>query len=154
MAVPSHWLGVGRERTTEDDKLPGSDHPQCPYQYNLGRLGYDCEWLMDYEYDYGAPAPASWHASSCLDLSCHWTPVCRDERVRPILCKSPSLKSKSCASQGTKLLCVKSCGDGRAAKQQVWKPLGAVAADLHTGGSDTGRTSLTEAAVEFRQLAE
>ena len=52
MAVPSHWLGVGRERTTEDDKLPGSDHPQCPYQYNLGRLGYDCEWLMDYEYDY------------------------------------------------------------------------------------------------------
>ena len=68
---------------------------------NLGRLGDDCEWLMDYEYDYGAPAPASWHASSCLDLSCHWTPVCRDERVRPILCKSPSLKSKSCASQGT-----------------------------------------------------
>ena len=32
MAEPSHWLGVGRRRTTEDDKLPGSDHPHCPYR--------------------------------------------------------------------------------------------------------------------------
>ena len=53
MAEPSHWLGVGRKKTlkttsclavttlsvpvglslgqtTENDKLPGSDHPQCP----------------------------------------------------------------------------------------------------------------------------
>ena len=28
MAVPSHWLWVGHKRTTEDDKLPGSGHPQ------------------------------------------------------------------------------------------------------------------------------
>ena len=30
MAEPSRWLGVGRKRTTENDKLPGSDHSQCP----------------------------------------------------------------------------------------------------------------------------
>ena len=30
MAEQSHWLGVGRKRTTEDDELLGSDHPQCP----------------------------------------------------------------------------------------------------------------------------
>ena len=32
MAEPSHWIGVGRKRTTEDDKPPGSDHSQCPYR--------------------------------------------------------------------------------------------------------------------------
>ena len=32
MADPSRWLGVGRKRTTENDKLPGSDHSQCPPQ--------------------------------------------------------------------------------------------------------------------------
>ena len=32
MAKQSHWLGVGRKRITEDGKLPGSNHPQCPYR--------------------------------------------------------------------------------------------------------------------------
>ena len=29
MAVPSHWLAVEWEETTENNKLPGSDHSQC-----------------------------------------------------------------------------------------------------------------------------
>ena len=30
--MPSHWHWVGHKRITEDDKLPGGDHPQSPYR--------------------------------------------------------------------------------------------------------------------------
>ena len=41
LAWPRKWRGRltefewGRKRTTEDDKLPGSDHPQCPLQASI-----------------------------------------------------------------------------------------------------------------------
>ena len=35
MAVPSHWPWVECKRTTEDNRLPGSDHPQCSYIENI-----------------------------------------------------------------------------------------------------------------------
>ena len=33
MVVQPHWLWVGCKRATENDKLPGSDHPRCLYSW-------------------------------------------------------------------------------------------------------------------------
>ena len=61
MAVPSQWLWGGHKRTTEHDKLPGSDHLQCPC---IGTYTpYTCwvSWCGTYMvYNFGLRAPQAW----------------------------------------------------------------------------------------------